>query len=392
MGFDFFRQDDERPESLKSDNSDKFNQNEMDKEVDFFSKKEESKLPKKEELEKGLQEAAEGKINKVDTEELKAEAIADKKEEIEELIEDGASEKEVKAAIKELEALYGEKSYKIPAEAKFKHKVDGNEVEVGLQELLNNFSGKQAWDKKFSELDKDRSSYKKELDAVNKYVNEFAEISKKDKVEGLLRLAEAVGIDPYEYKKQLRNEFAEKFNEYLGMNEYQRELYELKEQNEYLLRRREAEEKRKADAQAELERKHQMEQLQSNLKIDDDRLNLITGELTNLKMDINPRNIEDVHNTLVRLDRVDSALQYVNPGLVENNEVVLQLEGFLKSKPNMTDEELKEVAAKLWGSETKKAVANAEKKAPKREISTPKKPLQYEPKLNKVGNSLNFFD
>ena len=64
----------------------------------------------------------------------------------------------------------------------FKHKVDGEEVDVELQELLNNYREKLSYDKKFQELsdqkkeyEKDLNQYRSEMDEVNNYINNFAE-------------------------------------------------------------------------------------------------------------------------------------------------------------------------------------------------------------------------
>ena len=86
--------------------------------------------------------------------EPKAESDREEKETLDQAKEEKAEE------IKKLIAKYGEENLEMPANAIFKHKVDGEEVDVELQELLNNYSGKISYDKKFQEF----SSEKKEFE------------------------------------------------------------------------------------------------------------------------------------------------------------------------------------------------------------------------------------
>ena len=88
--------------------------------------------------------------------------------------ESEASEETLEEEIKKLIAKYGDQETEIAANALFKHKVDGEEVEVELQELLNNYSGKVSYDKKFQEF----SNQKKDFDAYkNQYDNEIQQIN-----------------------------------------------------------------------------------------------------------------------------------------------------------------------------------------------------------------------
>lgn len=383
MGYDFFRNNDERPESLKEES---FTTNDMDDQTpDLFKQEEEPETQEEPEAEKEVVSSTEAEVEMKQEEEVVGEQAAETAEEIKEEIED---------QIKKLNALYGEEKYEIPAEAKFTHKVDGEEVEVGLQELLNNYSGKQSWDKKYSELDQERGAYKKDLDAVNKYISKFAEVSKEDKVEGLIRLAEAVGINPLEYKKQLRSELLNKYGEYLQMDETQRLHYDQREELDYLRRQQENAAQKRASEQAQVELRNRYSEMQETHGIDDERLNYIATELQEVyKTEVNPENVLELHSSMVRLDRVDNALGKVDAKLLEDDQKVLQLESLLRGNPQITDEQLLDTATKLWGTDVDKAVVNLSKK-----VATEKKPPKiekshkFEQKLNHRGSNINFFE
>ena len=58
-------------------------------------------------------------------------------------------------------AKQGEEDLELAANTLFKQKIDGEEVDVDLQELLNNYSGKISYDKKFQELSDQKKFMKK---------------------------------------------------------------------------------------------------------------------------------------------------------------------------------------------------------------------------------------
>ena len=61
-----------------------------------------------------------------------------------------------KKDVKNLRMKMGEELFNVASDATFKVKVDGKSEEVPLQELINNYSGKTAWDKKFTEIGKEK--------------------------------------------------------------------------------------------------------------------------------------------------------------------------------------------------------------------------------------------
>ena len=102
----------ETAQTLSFDELDQLTDGRSEKELLSEAKKE----TKGEENKSSAKEKSSGK---------KAEAIAEEAEKKEE-------------EIKKLIAKYGEENLEMPANAIFKHKVDGEEIDVELQELLNN--------------------------------------------------------------------------------------------------------------------------------------------------------------------------------------------------------------------------------------------------------------
>ena len=159
-----------------------------------------------------------------------------------------ASEEKAQEEIKKLNAKYGEENLEIAANAVFKHKVDGEEVDVELQELLNNYSGKISYDKKFQEFSSQKKEfetevqdYNKQIENINNYINGFAEKMKnKDALGALSYFAEFSGMKPHEFQRELLSQIAPEVERRAIMSPEELKNEELQAQNEYLLKQQES--------------------------------------------------------------------------------------------------------------------------------------------------------
>lgn len=81
--------------------------------------------------------------------------------------------------------------------------VDGKPVPVKIQELLNNYSGKVAYDKRFSELDVQRKAYQTERSKTETAIKRFYDtaVTKGDTIGALQVLAEEFGANPTEIRQ-----------------------------------------------------------------------------------------------------------------------------------------------------------------------------------------------
>ena len=164
--------------------------------------------------EKNTKSEPEAKVEESKEEEIKEAESVEEKAEIE-VSEESSESQQTAAEIKK--AIYGmmnDQKIELDPGVKFKQKVDGEEQEVSLQELLNDFSGQKGWQKKFTELDKERQTYLKDASQVKEVLTQFASKAKTAPVEAFEYLAEMAGLNPLEFRKQLRNQVNEKFSNY----------------------------------------------------------------------------------------------------------------------------------------------------------------------------------
>jgi hypothetical protein len=301
-----------------------------------------------------------------------------------------AEQKAVVKEIKRLQALYGDDKYDIPVDAKLKHKVDNEEVELSMQDLLNNYSGKQSWDKKFTELDKERTTHKKELEYVNQYVAEFARRSKEDPVAAFEFLAEFAGADPLEFRKNLRTQFVSKWGDYLQLDEASRRQIDMQEENEYFRKKYENQIQRERAEQGRMQLEAQFAEVEKSHNISKERRSELEKDLRELGnvQSITPEMVVSLHQAYERQDRAIAALDKLNPEFVSDNTKFTLAESLLTSNPNMTDAELSDMLHKLWGNDIQKAVNSLEKQKPK---SKQPAAQNYKPKVFSTGN-VNFFE
>ena len=174
----------------------------------------------------------EGKLIKDDKESDKDEEEESEEEESEE--EESEDEEEIQAKkdeekkdTKKLRMRMGEELFNVDSDASFKVKVDGQNVDVPLQELINNYSGKTAWDKKFTEIGKEKktlefekSSLTKQKESLTHHLNMALGPIKdvnKNPIDSLLYLVEMSGEDPYNAYRRImeakprRNRYADGF-------------------------------------------------------------------------------------------------------------------------------------------------------------------------------------
>lgn len=149
---------------------------------------------------------------------------------------------EEKKESKKIRMRMGDELYNIESEATVKHKVDGEMVDVSIQELLNNYSGKVAYDKKFTEIGKEKKTIEsekalvtREKEVLNNHLRQALDPIKdktKNPMDSLLYLVEMSGEDPYAAWRRIIESNLEELGQLIDMPEVERELYYHKKKDE----------------------------------------------------------------------------------------------------------------------------------------------------------------
>lgn len=310
-----------------------------------------------------------GKENKSEPkEESSGEEVEAKSEEVEEKIEE----------IKKLIAKYGDEEMEVAANAIFKHKVDGEEIDVELQELLNNYSGKISYDKKFQEFSSEKKEfegYKEDYDTqikqINSYINDFAaKLKENDALGALEYFAQFSGMKPHDFRRELLSQLTPEIQRRSGLSSEQLQAEELQAQNEYLQQQQESAQTRSQEEQALKDLELEIANVQEAHGIEDEAFKNAYNELVDSEYegDITPQAVAEYYAHSEAFSRADDVLSSIDPVLANQDQVVESLQKVIMENPSFDNNDLKEIVEEVYGDMLKQASKSVSKKA-----VTPKK-------------------
>lgn len=303
--------------------------------------------------------------------EPKEQSNAEEKKVDAEKAEESEEAEEVKE-IKKLLGKFGEEEMELAAETLFKHKVDGEDVDVSLQELLNNYSGKVSYDKKFQEFseskkefDEYKTTYDKDIDLINGYINDFAEKLKSNDAMGALSyFAEFSGMEPHTFKRQLLDQLAPEIERMSLLSPEQIENERLAQENNYLQQQQESEANKRQQEQSQGELLSEIKRLQEAHSISDDEFQGAYQELVdgNFDGEITPEIVAEYYVHSAAFSKSEAILDQVNPDLVNNDQIVESLQKVVVENPSFDDNDLLEIVQEVYGSSKKQASKAVSKK------------------------------
>lgn len=193
---------------------------------------------------------------------------------------------------KKLRVKIGDDHYSLDSNAKLKVKIDGQNEEVTVQDLINNYSGKVAYDKKFTEIgNKNKELVQKEQQLKHQVASIEAKLAPifdvlkdplKDPFEALELLVDISGNDSYDFYKRSLNARVDELVKLSQMSETEQEAYFLKLQNERLLKSNEKRTKSEQEALQSKQLRDHVDQLREAYKVSVDQYSEAFDELADL--------------------------------------------------------------------------------------------------------------
>jgi len=288
--------------------------------------------------------------------ESKAETVDAKEEETE--------AEEIKE-IKKLLGKYGDEDMEIAAETLFKHKVDNEEVDVSLQDLLDNYSGKVSYSKKFQEFADNKNefnsykeAYDKDINLINEYVNNFAgKLKEQDALGALSYFAEFAGMEPHSFKRQLLEQITPEIERLAHLSPEQIDNERLSQQNEYLQQQQESEVNKRQEEQSSQELLNDIYSLQEAHNISDEDFQGAYQELLDGEFDgeITPDTVAEYYVHSAAFSKSEVVLDQINPELVKNDNIVESLQKVIVENPSFDDNDLIDIVQEVYGDAKKKA-------------------------------------
>jgi hypothetical protein len=288
---------------------------------------------------------------------------------VEENLEDAGETavEEIVEEIRKLEAKFGDERLEIPQDAVISVTIDGEEQEISLNDLRNNYSGKVAWDKKFSELGREKQQFSQDKSLVEKYVSDFAALAEKGDHAGAMEyLASLSGQNPLEFRKALRDQIIEEHKAMLEMDETQKQAYELQEENEFLKRQKESESMRSEEQQTLMELQNQIKSMQETHKVSDEELMAAYDELgKEFGDELTLDTIQEYIVASRAYSTVESVLGEASSSMSE--EILHDMATVVMQNPDFTSEDIQESFSEAYpelaGTQKKQPAKKAQKAA-----------------------------
>jgi len=276
-------------------------------------------------------------------------------------------------AIKPIQLSHGENKYDILPTAEVPIKVDGESQSVPLQELINNYSGKVAWDKRFNEINQEKQAFSKERrefvdekEFVENKINRFHELSQTDPIQAFDFLCEIAGKDPIEFQKTFRDNLVKQFENYYELDDIGKREFNLTEQERLLDRRRQSETNKKTQAEQAQAQQREIQSAIEKYGIDEDRYHEVISELRRAS----PQTaIETSH--VIRYERAllaQKIVRDVRPEKADDTQVLGELAAVMVQNPEFKEADLRGILAEIWKDEPSKTSKDLSKKVLKTQI------------------------
>lgn len=153
-------------------------------------------------------------------------------------------------------------------------KVDGKPVTIKVDDLVSNYSGKTAWDRRFQELSSERKAFEAKSTAINKGLNQLKQkLVDEGDIDGAMDLlAKIYEQDPNALREKTLGKWMENRAKLESMSAEQREAHLARQEAENY--KKQLEEFRSTQQRAELETKikKELDDVKANLGIDDNGL------------------------------------------------------------------------------------------------------------------------
>lgn len=294
-------------------------------------------------------------VGEIEDAEVKEEKKEEKKEESDDVKEEVKADDNKAIDINEL-----------PDDTIIKAKVDGEIKEITLKEFKNGISGEKAIAKRFSEYDKKEKHFNQEMKSVNDYINDLGKTMRSSSVlEGVVKIGELTNMAPHQIKEALIKELLPEIERRYGMTDTEVNLELKTQENEYLVKKTESENKKLKAEQAQKDLDNQIKGIRETHQIDEDMWTNSIAEL-DAKLPKDEPITPDLVVEYVAFKRAENravkVLESFDKSYLSNENVVKSLIDSILENPKFTDEDFLDITRNAFGSAQKQEAQEAVEK------------------------------
>ena len=300
---------------------------------------------------------------------------------------------------KKLAFKHGDQVAELVEDAVVEWKVDGKPQPVALKELLQNYSGKVAWEKRFNEVAEQRKQFgeisnafeaerTRHKNAINDMHKAASEGRTLDAVAAMLQLTNTKQ-NPREYLKAFRSGLMKQAEEMAKLTPEQREAFENREEIAYLKSQQtQTVQQREREQAAAAFNERVVKAIKYADTTTDEYVNTrdwlqangqkLLGDEWNPSVHLTPEYVANQIRDVRDYKSAREALDAVDPELVKNETVWKQAVDFLRSNRDWTLEDLKDVYRQATQEKRSQSLSKKVAKAPvattaKASVTKPKK-------------------
>jgi Txe/YoeB family toxin of Txe-Axe toxin-antitoxin module len=313
----------------------------------------------------------EGKIAK-DTDQLEVNEKKEKEQEKkpEEKKPEAVEEEKPKIIKKGIKAFDGEDAYELSPDMNLRVKLADNKYEnIPLKEITSKYADAvkitENAEKFYAEQEEFNHKFKRYEEEKNEITSHFRKIGElldsveNDPMDAINYLLDLTGRNKYQFSRRVMEAKLKELDELQAMDEVERERYFLTKENAYLKEKEESGRtrlKQKLDDEAF---QNQINNSRREAGVSEENFVASYNDLVKLggkDERITPDMVIDYALSLPAVVRTESILESIDADLVDDDELVLQLSGYLRENPNITDEEItSQIVAELgYSKEVKK--------------------------------------
>lgn len=269
-------------------------------------------------------------------------------------------EEEGKPEVKSFSFKDGEKEVNIPRNSTVKIPVDGKEVEMSLQDVINKASGEVAVDRRFSELAKEKNQFKVERNQyevdkndLTSKVGSFVEaVDRQDAMGAVHSLATLTGHNPIQLAQHFRNLMINEVRKYDAMSPEEKIAFDNKQNSDYHKQINESLQSQNEIQQANMELTNSILRFQAKHGIDDAALVALYDEAEAKSIAIeSAEDLERYHSEKLSLDRSSELISQVDPSLSEDEESLEIVKEFITKNPDLSDDDVIQAIKHAMGKE-----------------------------------------
>ncbi len=285
---------------------------------------------------------------------------------------------------KKLVFKVGDQNIELVEDAVVEHKVDGKQQPIALKELITNYAGKVAWEKRFSEVDQIRRKTAEEIgnheaqkQKHSSLITDMHKAAKEgrlfDAVSSMIQMS-GLKVNARDYLKNLRAAIVEDAQKLAGMTPEARAVHEEKEELEYL--RSEGARLKQQQAQEQSQQAFQqrvgkaIERVGSTVEEYVQQRDFLLQQGPKLLGDkwdpnsVTPERVAE-HIQDVRVYRTaQEGLTAADPKLIENETVWKQAAEILRANPDFTAADITDMYRKALAEKRSSTVSKKIAKTP----------------------------